>query len=457
MNSRRSWLIFIAGVVAYLVSVSQRSSLGVASVEAGERFDSSASALATMGVLQLVVYAALQVPIGVLIDRVGPRTLLIAGSVLMIAGQTTVGLSTSLPIAVVGRVLVGAGDAATFISVLRLINTWFSGSRVPVLNQWVGGLGQFGQIISAVPFALVLHQAGWEPAFLSAAGLSAFALVVVIAFISDGQGVAAGAERVASIRASVTQLGESLRRPGTRLGFWAHFVTQSSGVVFALFWGYPFMVSGLGMSPAFAAAMLSLMVVIGIVVGPILGVLTVRHPMRRSNLVLGIVTLMAVAWTLVLAWPAPVPAPLIVLLVVAVSIGGPASQIGFDYARTFNPRRRLGAANGIVNVGGFTASFTMMFLIGVLLDLQNVGGDPGDLYRLDAFRVALLVQYPIIGFGVIMLIRARRATRGLLAEEEGIEVQPLWVVLGRAWGPTRRRLDRLADDAASDQEPTPPS
>jgi hypothetical protein len=146
-----------------------------------------------------------------------------------------------------------------------------------------------------------------------------------------------------------------------------------------------------------------------------------------------------------------------VLLVVAISIGGPASQIGFDYARTFNPRRRLGAANGIVNVGGFTASFTMMFLIGVLLDLQNVGGDPADLYRLDAFRVALLVQYPIIGFGVIMLIRARRATRGLLAEEEGIEVQPLWVVLGRAWGPTRRHLDRRADGTASDQGPTPPT
>ncbi|THG32952.1 MFS transporter [Naasia lichenicola] len=449
MNSRRSWLIFAAGALAYLVSVSQRSSLGVASVDAGERFHSAASALSTLGVLQLVVYAGLQIPVGVLIDRIGPKTLLLSGAALMVIGQLIVGVSTTLPLAIVGRVLVGAGDAATFISVLRLINTWFSGTRVPVLSQWMGALGAFGQILSAIPFAIVLHAQGWEPAFFSAAGLSAFAFVVVLILISDGAGVAPGAERVASIRASITQLGESLRRPGTQLGFWAHFVTQSSGVVFALFWGFPFMVSGLGLAPALASALLALMVVVGVIVGPILGVLTVRHPMRRSNLVLGIVLLMAIAWTLVLVWPAPVPIPLVVLLVVCISIGGPASQIGFDYARTFNPPRRLGAANGIVNVGGFTASFSMMFLIGVLLDLQNVGGDPADLYRLDAFRIALLIQYPVIGFGVIMLIRARRHTRGLLAEEEGIYVGPLWVALNRAWGPTRRRLERKARNTDS--------
>ncbi len=447
MNSRRSWLIFAAGALAYLVSVSQRSSLGVASVDAGERFHSAASALSTLGVLQLVVYAGLQIPVGVLVDRIGPKTLLLGGAALMVIGQLTVGASTTLPLAIVGRVLVGAGDAATFISVLRLINTWFSGARVPVLSQWMGALGAFGQILSAIPFAIVLHAQGWEAAFFSAAGLSALAFIVVILMISDGAGVAPGAERVATIRASITQLGESLRRPGTQLGFWAHFVTQSSGVVFALFWGFPFMVSGLGLAPALASSLLALMVVVGVIVGPILGVLTVRHPMRRSNLVLGIVLLMATAWTLVLVWPAPVPLPLVVLLVVCISIGGPASQIGFDYARTFNPRRRLGAANGIVNVGGFTASFSMMFLIGVLLDLQNVGGDPADLYRLDAFRIALLIQYPVIGFGVIMLIRARRHTRGLLAEEEGIYVGPLWVAVNRAWGPTRRRLERKARNA----------
>ncbi|WP_297411249.1 MFS transporter [Naasia sp.] len=437
MNSRRSWIIFSVGVFAYLVAITQRSSLGVASVDASERFSSTASALSTLGVMQLAVYALLQVPVGVLIDRLGPRALVLGGLAFMAAGQAVVAVAPSLSLAVVGRILVGAGDAAVFTSVLRLNNTWFTGSRVPQLNQWLGNLGQLGQVVSAIPFAAVLHTAGWAPAFLSAAALAVLAIVLGIPVLSNGAGVSPGAQGAATLSEAIAQLEASFKRAGTRLGFWAHFVTQSSGVVFALFWGYPFMVFGLGMEPAFASGMLTLMVGTGLVIGPILGLLTVRHPMRRSNLVLGIVALMAVAWILVLAWPAPVPAPLVVVLVITLGIGGPASQIGFDFARTFNPRRRLGSANGIVNVGGFTASFVIMFLIGLVLDAFS-GGAGEASYTLDAFRVAMLVQFPIIGFGVVMLVRERNRTRRLLAEEQGIQVGPLWVALSRAWGRRRR-------------------
>jgi MFS family permease len=166
VNSRRSWIIFSAGVLAYLVAITQRSSLGVAAVDASERFESTAAALSTLGVLQLVVYAGMQIPVGILIDRLGPKPLMVAGLALMALGQTVVAFAPVLEVAVVGRVLVGAGDAAIFPSVLRLTSTWFSGRRVPQLNQWVGNLGQFGQVISAIPFAAVLHEAGWAPAFL---------------------------------------------------------------------------------------------------------------------------------------------------------------------------------------------------------------------------------------------------------------------------------------------------
>ena len=131
------------------------------------------------------------------------------------------------------------------------------------------------------------------------------------------------------------------------------------------------------------------------------------------------------------------PIWLITLLLIVLGIGGPGSLIGFDFARTFNPQRSLGSANGVVNVGGFTASFVTMFLIGVLLDLQDgwrvQGGAPSDLYALDSFRVAFAVQFLIVGLGVVFLFRARRRTRRQLSREEGIEVAPLWVVISRAW------------------------
>ena len=70
-----TWLVWAVGVAAYVVAVLQRTSLGVAGLEAADRFDASASVLAMFAVLQLLVYAALQVPVGVLLDR-APRLLL---------------------------------------------------------------------------------------------------------------------------------------------------------------------------------------------------------------------------------------------------------------------------------------------------------------------------------------------------------------------------------------------
>lgn len=431
--SARARLVFAGGTFAYLCAVTQRSSLGVAGVAAAHRFGASAAALSTLGVLQLAVYALLQVPVGVLVDRYGPKRVVAVGAALMLAGQVVVAVSTSLPPAVGGRMLVGAGDATTFVAVLRIIAAWFPARRVPVMNQWLGNIGQFGQVLSAVPFAALLRLTDWTAAFLTAAGLSGVAFVVVLLVVRNGP--MATAVPPPDLRTALGALRAAVRRPGTRLGFWSHFVTQSSGVVFALFWGFPFLVSAVGLDPTVAALLLSVQVVAGFLVGPTLGALTARHPLRRSNLVLGIVTGIGIAWTAVLLWPGTPPMPLLVLLVVALGLGGPASQIGFDYARTFNPSASLGGASGVVNVGGFTASFTMMFLIGVILDAeQSLSGGP--LYSLAAFRGAFSVQYLVIGAGLVLLFAARRRTRRVLLETEGVAVGPVWAAIG---GQLRRR------------------
>ena len=427
--------MFALAVGAYLVAVLQRSSLSVAGVEATERFDVQAVALSSLAVVQLIIYAALQVPVGVGVDRVGPRFLLVLGATLMVLGQVTLALSPSLAVALVGRVLVGAGDAMTFISAIRLLAEWFSGRRLPFVTQLLGTAGQAGQILSAVPFAFLLHSIGWTPSYLVAASLS----VIVLASLAlvRGNPAAHTGPLTLSWADSKRHLREALARPGTQLGFWSHFVTQSSGTVFALLWGFPFLSIGLGYGPTNAALLVSVIVIVGSVAGPVLGLITARFPMRRSNVVLGIVTSLAVTWAALLLWPGQPPLWLVLMLLVVLAVGGPGSLIGLDFARTFNPMRAMGAASGLVNVGGFLASFVMMLLVGGVLDavdrVHGGTGAPAELYSLDAFRLAFLVQYPVVGFGVVMLLLARRRTRAKLHADEGITVAPLWVALMRRW------------------------
>ncbi|HEV7183490.1 MAG: nitrate/nitrite transporter [Actinomycetales bacterium] len=437
MNSRRSWLIFGVGVFAYLVAVTQRTTIGVAGVAATDRFHSTASVLSTLAVVQLMVYAAMQIPVGVLIDRVGSRWLMAVGTALMIVGQVTVAVAPTIGVAIVGRVLVGAGDATVFTSLMRLTNSWFRGRIVPQLSQWIGNIGQLGQVLSAVPFAIILRESGWTTAFISAAALSVIAFIGIVLVINDRPVGSDEGPRPASWGESLRLLRISLARPGTQLGFWSHFVTQSSGTVFSLMWGLPFMVYALGIDRGAASGLLIVAVAAGLVSGPILGLLTARFPMRRSNLVLGIVALMGATWAVILLWPGTPPFWMLIVLLIVIGIGGPGSLIGFDFARTFNPLHSLGSANGIVNVGGFLASFVMMFLIGVTLDTENslrvAAGGASDLYAFDSFRWAFAVQFVIVGIGVGFLIRARRRTRRLLSTDEGIEVAPLWVELVEAW------------------------
>src|SRR3954468_19288791 len=168
------------GVTAYCIAVFHRASLGVAGVEAQHRFGATAAVLSLFIVLQLGVYAALQVPVGVLLDRLGSRRVIAAGAAIMGTGQIVLAESHSVGLAVLGRVLVGAGDAMTFTSVLRLVAAWFPPRRVPVVTQLTGLLGQVGQLAAAIPLVALLHSAGWTPSFL-AVGIAGLVVAVLVA------------------------------------------------------------------------------------------------------------------------------------------------------------------------------------------------------------------------------------------------------------------------------------
>jgi MFS family permease len=441
MNSARSWLVWGVGAFAYIAAVLHRSSLGVAGPAAAERFEVQATLLSTLGAVQIGVYAIMQVPVGVLLDRYGPRVLIAAGALVMTGGQVMVALAEELPLAVAGRVLLGIGDAATFISVIRLQSGWFTGPIVAQMSQWTAVSGQLGQLLSTVPFVWLLSQAGWTLSFGTLAIVGAVALVLVLLLVFDAP--PGGAPTTGSIDLPEgwwPRLLTAFRQPGTRLGFWTHFSLLCTTNVFLLLWGYPMLVDGLGFSSGEAAGFMSIVVFTGMVAGPILGVATARFPLRRSTLVLCIVGLVALVWTVVLVWPGHPPTWLVVVLVMALGVAGPGSTVGFDFARTFNPLRLLGSANGIVNMGGFIASFAIMPIIGIVLDIVHsvrvAGGEDVGLYDWEGFRIAFAVQLLVLGLGFAMVVRMRRITRSRL-REEGIEVGPIWAALA-AWMRGRR-------------------
>jgi MFS family permease len=409
---RRSWLVWSVALSAYLLAIFHRSSLAVAGLAAADRFDISAAQLATFTMLQLLVYAGMQIPVGLLVDRYGPRSVILTGAVLLTLAQTGFAVSESYGEALVARLFVGMGDAMTWICVLRLVVSWFPGRRVPLLTALSGTLGQLGAIAAAAPMTWALGHLGWTRAYLLAAAAGVLVAVGVALVVHDApeeRNLRGPRLTFATIRASLTA---SWAHPGTRLGFWMHFVTQFSSVAMTLLWGFPFLVRGEGLTSGQASLLLTLIVVAVMYSGPTIGWLISRHPWHRSTAVLTIVWSIVATWTAVLAWPGPAPFWLLVLLTQVIGVGGPASMIGFDLARTSNPAERLASANGIINQAGFSASLVLVVAIGVVLDWRTPGG--GSDFTPSAFRWAMCAQYPLWAIGLLQVWRYRRRARAIV-------------------------------------------
>ncbi len=413
---KRGPIVLTVGAVAYLSAVTQRSTMGVAAIEATHRFHTNASELASLAVWQILIYALMQIPVGVLLDRFGPRILLAFGALVMSAGQLVVAFAPSLPLAVLGRVLVGLGDAFTFISMIRLINGWYQGRAASRLQQWLGNLGQMGQVVSAIPFAFLLHTTNWTSSFTIAATVSLILGFATLAIVSDDRKESTRSRKSISVSRSYRQLLENMRTPSVRMAFWTHFSTQSAGTVFVLLWGLPFLVHGEGVPVQTVAFLLSAFVFIGLGCGVFYGYVCGRWPEHRSTLIITLSSAVALTWAIVLMVPGRSPVWLLTILVVVMAAAGPASMIAFDFSRQWVPVNRLGTANGFINIGGFIATFSTMLLVGLLIDYSSTQSIvfPSQLYSLQNFRFALPVQVFVVAFGVIMFIRESRLTKQAL-------------------------------------------
>jgi MFS family permease len=397
-GGRRAIAIWGLGVAVYFVAIVYRTSLGVAGIDAAERFHINASALSTFSMLQVLVYAGMQIPVGLMVDRLGTRKVLALGIVLFTAGQFGFALSHSYSMALGSRALLGCGDAMTFISVLRLGSRWFPVRRGPLVGQIAGLIGMAGNLVSTLVISQTLHSVGWTPTFAGSAVGGVVVLVLVLLFLKDHP---EGHEPPPASRMDGgfirRQIVAAWREPGTRLGMWTHFTTQFPAMVFLLLWGMPFLVEAQGLPRSTAGELLTLVVLSSIVFGLVYGQVIARHHAARTPLALGTVGATALVWGAVLFWPGA-HAPMWMLAVMCAVLGacGPASMIGFDFARPANPPERTGTASGIVNMGGFTASMSTLLAIGVLLDMTG-----------DDFRIAFAVVFVLQALGISQVLRLR--------------------------------------------------
>jgi len=445
----RGWLVAVA---VYFFAVFHRSSLGVAGLIAEHRFGISPGQLSVFVLLQIGVYAAMQVPTGVLVDRLGPRRMLVVAAALMGIGQLLFAIVPSYGAALLARALLGCGDAMTFVSVLRFTAMHFSPRRYPVLVAATSVVGTVGNLLATLPLAVLLRTVGWDPSYASAATCSLIAGAVVWFALDDrftARPRPRGREAITSgVVGVASRVRDAWSLPGTRLGFWLHFASMSTATSLGVLWGDPYLEKTLGLSSSGAGLVLMAGVLLSAIVSPLFGALIAKRPATRVPVAVAQCGITIAGWTLLIAaFGDQPPAAFAIPLFVFTTLGGPASMAAFALARDYNRASSLGTASGVVNVGGFLATVVISVGIGAVLDA--LGGTDAHTLRL-AMLVAVAVQL----YGTVrMVVWYRRVRASVRRQQESGDAVPVPVLRQFWWdlpGSTLATLPKIViDDAQS--------
>lgn len=406
-RARRAWTVWSVAALCYFTALFHRASLGVASDEALARFSAGPTLLSVFVALQLGVYLALQVPAGVLADRLGPRRVITGGMVALAVGSAVFGLGSSVLGGIAGRVLIGFGDAFMFTNVLRLAAHWFPGDRFGRVASLTGLVGGIGQLVATVPLSASLLGVGWVGTFVGAAAVTAAFAVLAWMGVRDRPEESEQPDDPSGV--SRERVGETVRdvlaRRGTRHAFWVHFVLMAQFVAVTTLWGPPWLTRAQGYGSAAAGTLVFVCVAAFLVGAWLSGRFVAGRPGRRDRYTTRLSWIVVATWLVIVAWPAAMPLGLLLGVLVVIGVGGGSAMLAFDGARAANPAHRSGTASGVVNMGGFAASVVILLAVGGVL------GVAGSVPAVDAYRWAFVPVLVVLVLGSLGQVWQRDRAR----------------------------------------------
>ncbi len=395
---RIAWLV---GCGFFFFAFVLRVSPSVMVSDLMREFAVGASLLGNLSAFYFYSYAILQVPIGMAMDRIGPRRAMSAAAAICGLGSAIFALSTSVEMAYLGRLMIGAGAAFAYVGTLSITSQWFPAQRFALLGGSLQMFGMLGGISGQAPTGYLVAEFGWRQTMLGMSVAVMMIAVLLWLFVRD---------RTSDLHRGVG-LWSSLRRVASHPQTWLNTLTAFTltGPMLAIggLWGVPYLITAYGVSRTQAAATMSMFFVGLAIAAPTLGWLSDRLGRRKPFLIGGCLTGTVCMLTVALARDLPYPV-LVVLCLVTGAAGG--SQIlSFACVKEINPPNVSGAAIGLVNMGVVGSGAVMQPLIGVVLD-QLWDGSMAEgvrAYSASDYSQAFLVL-PVVGaVGLLMSLFIR--------------------------------------------------
>ncbi|MDQ2993820.1 MAG: MFS transporter [Pseudomonadota bacterium] len=394
------FIIITLAATFYIYEFALRVMPSAMTNELMNHFAIEASGLGMMSALFFYGYAPMQIPAGLLIDRLGPRILL-TGSVLICSlGAYIFGVTHHFTVAAIGRVMMGVGASFAYIGCLVLASRWFAAKYFALIAGLVQFLGCIGAIAGAAPIAVIVARFGWQQTQITSAYLGIFLSLLFWLVLRDSPkekiNCARSHHTLHSNSTEMQRLLEVLRNPQTwAIGLYG-FCCWAPISILAELWGISFFSTAYPISRANAAFAIAF-VWIGIAIfSPIIGWWSNRINSRRipliSSGVVATLTSIAIIYVDTIGWPV-----MCILLILFGAAAG-AMSVTFGMVQDNMPPAVAGTAVGFNNMAIIGGGVVFQPLVGLLLDVQWNGKlvDNLPLYTVQNYRYALII-IPILG------------------------------------------------------------
>ena len=383
------WLAWGLAAVLYCYAFFQRVAPGVMVSDLMRDFSVNAAILGNLSAFYFYAYASIQVPVGVTVDRFGPRLTLAASSALCALGSLLLGTAGALVPAYAGRLLIGVGSGFFWVGALTLVTIWFPPRRFALLTGLTLTLGMVGSFAGQAPLAAAVALVGWRATMLGAAIFAAVMAVLVWLFVRDAADGSPAPVKAAP-GSLLNGLASAAATPQTWFSAFYLLLLSAPILAFGGLWGVPYMMEAYGLDRP-AAALATSMMPLGCAIGaPSAGWFSDFVRRRRLPMITGgVLNLLSVA-AMIYIPGLPMPAVYGLLFVAGFSFG--FMVLTFATSREHNLPQARAATLGLVNMTGISSGAIFQPLIGWLLDLGWDGRMEAGAraYSVDAYHVAFL-------------------------------------------------------------------
>jgi MFS family permease len=388
-------------ILFYMVSQFLRNSIGVIAPDLAAELGMSASEIGVLSSVFFLVFASAQLPLGVALDRFGPRRCMLACAGIAVVGAIVFAQAHTPTGLIVGRILLGLGSSSSFMAPLALYAKRFPPERFATLTGLQLGLGSFGTLFATAPLAWASAAFGWRSSFLAVGLLSAMIAVLVWWVVREENAPSHTPVRPETWRENLKGILEAMRIPGFGPLFLMHLTAYSSFALVVGLWGGPYLTHIYGFGLKERGDLLLLAAVAQIVGSMLWGTTDRLFGNHKVPVVFGALATATMLGLVAMIGTFSGPALIVWLVVFGASCA--YTPVLIAHGRSLFPPHLVGRGITLLNMGTIGGVFVAQTVSGVVIDFFPKGADGA--YALEAYRVVFGLQSAAIALGCLAYFR----------------------------------------------------